>query len=244
MGINGIHDSFAIVVGGSRGLGLDVCRALHQAGARTLSVSRETSQPAMPWEQERLDAADEHAVTRFFAAHAEDFRDRNLLVNFAGSRYNVELVDSDVAEWRACVDSSLLTTYLMLRGFGVACGARAGAIVNMASMHAFAAATGRSAYAAAKAAVVQLTAVAAVELAPSVRVNCIAPGFIATDASNEMIAAGRLDGPGIVGRTPLARLGASEDVTDAVMFLLSDASSFITGETIKVDGGWLSHAEV
>ncbi len=104
--------------------------------------------------------------------------------------------------------------------------------------------SGRSAYAAAKAAVIQLTAVAAVELAPKVRVNCVAPGFVATEASNEMIATGRLDGEAIVRRTPLARLGSVADVTNLVMFLLSDESAFMTGETMKVDGGWLSHAEL
>ena len=115
----------------------------------------------------------------------------------------------------------------------------------MASIHAEAAAAGRSAYASAKAAVVELTAVCAVELAPlRIRVNCIAPGFIATEASNEMIAAGKLDGPGIERRTPLGRLGDPADVTRAALFLLSEESAFITGETIRVDGGWLRHAEV
>jgi NAD(P)-dependent dehydrogenase (short-subunit alcohol dehydrogenase family) len=242
--MRGIDRSFAIVVGGSRGLGADVCRALHEAGARVVSLSRQGAQQATPWEQIGLDAADDQAVERFFAERAGDLRDRNLLVNFAGVRYNVDLADSDVARWRECVDSSLLTTYVMLRGFARACAGRQGAVVNMASMHAYAAARGRSAYAAAKAAVTQLTAVAAIELAPTIRVNGVAPGFIATEASNEMIRAGRLDGDAITRRTPLARLGAVEDVTNSVVFLLSQDSEFITGETLKVDGGWLSHAEV
>lgn len=244
MRMTGIEGSFAIVVGGSRGLGADVCRALHEAGARTVALSRSGAVERTPWEQERLDATDEAAVERFFADRASEVQRRNVLVNFAGSRYNVGLSSSDPAQWRACVDSSLFATYLMLRAFARACGDRPGAVVNMASMHAYAAASGRSAYGAAKAAVAQLTAIAAVELAPTIRVNCVAPGFIATEASNELIAAGRLDGPGIVERTPLARLGGVEDVTNAVMFLLSDESAFITGETVKVDGGWLTHAEV
>jgi len=240
----GIEGSFAIVVGGSRGLGADVCRALHEAGAQTVALSRDGADESTPWEQTLLDAADESAVERFFADRAGDLQGRNLLVNFAGNRYNVDLASSDPTEWRACVESSLLTTYLMLRGLARACGGRPGSVVNMASMHAYAAASGRSAYAAAKAAVAQLTSVAAVELAPSIRVNCVAPGFIATETSNAMIDAGHLDSLGIVRRTPLARLGHVEDVTNAVMFLLSDESAFMTGETIKVDGGWLSHAEV
>jgi NAD(P)-dependent dehydrogenase (short-subunit alcohol dehydrogenase family) len=243
-GLPGIEGSFAIVVGGSRGLGADVCRALHDAGANTVSVSRVGGDRNTPWRQEALDASDHAAVDRFFADRAGDLGARNLLVNCAGLRYNVPLAQSDPAGWRECVESSLFTTYLMMRGFARACGDRPGAIVNISSMHAYVAASGRSAYGAAKAAVAQLTAIAAVELAPSVRVNCVAPGFIATEAFNAMIDAGRLDHPGIVRRTPLARLGQADDVTRAVMFLLSDESRFITGETLKVDGGWLHHAEV
>ena len=184
-------------------------------------------------------------MDRFFEAWSPRLAERNLLVNFAGARYNVPLVDSEPAGWRACVESSLLTTHLMTRGFARVARRRGGAILNMASIHAEAAAAGRSAYASAKAAVVQLTAVCSVELAPlGIRVNCIAPGFIATEASNEMIAAGKLDGAGIERRTPLGRLGDPADVTRAALFLLSEESAFMTGETIRVDGGWLRHAEV
>jgi NAD(P)-dependent dehydrogenase (short-subunit alcohol dehydrogenase family) len=240
-----LDGAVAFVVGGSRGLGADLAAALHHAGARTVAISRRPASPAPPWEQELLDAGDAEAVERFFATWAPRLAKRNLLVNFAGERYNVPLVDSDPAAWKACVESSLLTTYVMTRGFARASQGRRGAILNMASIHASAAAPTRSAYAAAKAAVVQFTAVAAVELAPlGIRVNCIAPGFIATEASNEMIAAGRLDGAAIERRTPMGRLGDPADVTQAAMFLLSEASGFMTGETIRVDGGWLRHAEV
>jgi NAD(P)-dependent dehydrogenase (short-subunit alcohol dehydrogenase family) len=235
----------AFVVGGSRGLGADLAAALHGAGARTVSVSRHPAPADPPWEHEQLDAADPDAVEHLFETWGPELGERNLLVNFAGLRYNVSLVDSDPAAWKECVESSLLTTYVMTRAFARASGGRRGAILNMASIHAEAAAATRTAYASAKAAVVQFTAVAAVELAPlGIRVNCIAPGFIATEASNEMIAAGKLDGAGIRRRTPLGRLGDPADVTRAALFLLSEDSSFVTGETIRVDGGWLRHAEV
>lgn len=242
--MNGIDGSTAVVVGGSRGLGLDACHALHAAGAEVISLSRGPAAEATPWRQVSVDATDEAAVDRFFR---DDFvaNDRsNLLANFAGTRYKATIVDSEVDQWRSCFDSSIFATYLMLRGFGRAVGERPGAVVNMSSLHAQGAAPGRSAYAAAKAAVVQLTAIAAVEFAPAIRVNCIEPGFIATQASLDMIADGRLDGEGIIGRTPLARLGTEPDSTSAVMFLLSDDSGFMTGETLRVDGGWLRHMAV
>jgi NAD(P)-dependent dehydrogenase (short-subunit alcohol dehydrogenase family) len=235
----------AFVVGGSRGLGADLAAALHGAGARVVTVSRNPAPADPPWEQVMLDAADPGAVERLFDAWGPELGERNLLVNFAGQRYNVPLVDADPAAWKECVESSLLTTFVMTRAFARASAGRHGAILNMASIHAKAAAATRTAYASAKAAVVQFTAVAAVELAPlGIRVNCIAPGFIATEASNEMIAAGKLDGDRIRRRTPLGRLGDPEDVTRAALFLLSEESGFVTGETIRVDGGWLRHAEV
>jgi NAD(P)-dependent dehydrogenase (short-subunit alcohol dehydrogenase family) len=240
-----VSDGLAIIVGASQGLGLDVARSLHQDGWNVVTLSRGAPQSAPPWEHELVDAADAGEVDAFYARWSGRFGEGNVLVNFAGSRYNTPLADSDPAAWRACVDSSLFTTYLMTRGFARASGGRPGAIVNMASIHAAGAAPGRSAYAAAKAAVVQLTAVSAVELAPQgIRVNCIAPGFINTEASAAMIAAGALDGAAIERRTPLGRLGEPAEITDVVRFLLSDASRFMTGETLRADGGWLRKSDV
>ena len=156
----------AIVVGASHGLGLDIARSLHDDGWSVVTLSRHAPDASPPWTHELVDAADEGQVDGFFERWSPRFGPRNILVNFAGSRYNIPLVDSEPAAWRACVDASLFTTYLMTRGFARASDGRPGSIVNMASIHAAGAASGRSAYAAAKAAVVQLTAVAAVELAP------------------------------------------------------------------------------
>ncbi|OLM28561.1 3-oxoacyl-[acyl-carrier protein] reductase [Pseudonocardia sp. Ae717_Ps2] len=241
--MSGLDGAFAVVVGGSRGLGAAVAAALHQSGVRTVALSRAGSPEPTPWEQVGCDATDPAQVEAFFQDRSDDLRNRALLVNFAGVRNNAPLTDSDPAVWHDCVQSSLFSTYLALRGF--ARHSRGpGAVVNMASIHARAAAPGRTAYAAAKAAVEQLTAVAAVELAPRIRVNCIAPGFIATQASTDMIARGALDGASLERRTPLGRLGEVDDITRAALFLLSEDSSFITGETLRVDGGWLRHAEV
>jgi NAD(P)-dependent dehydrogenase (short-subunit alcohol dehydrogenase family) len=240
-----MSEGLAIVVGASQGLGVDIARSLHDDGWNVVALSRHPPDTSPPWTHELVDAADESQVNDFFERWSPRFGPRNVLVNFAGSRYNTALVDSEPSAWRACVDASLFTTYLMTRGFARACAGRPGSIVNMASIHAAGAAPGRSAYAAAKAAVVQLTAVAAVELAPQgIRVNCIAPGFISTEASAQMIASGALDGAAIERRTPLGRLGEPAEITAVVRFLLGDDSRFVTGETLRADGGWLRRSEV
>jgi NAD(P)-dependent dehydrogenase (short-subunit alcohol dehydrogenase family) len=240
-----VSDGLAIVVGASQGLGLDVAHALHGDGWRIVTLSRHAPAALPPWEHELVDATDDVDVDGFFARWSDRLGARNVLVNFAGARYNMPLVESDPAAWLACVDSSIVTTYLMTRGFARASGGRPGAIVNMASIHATGAAPGRSAYAAAKAAVVQFTAVSAIELAPlGIRVNCVAPGFINTDASASMIASGALDGGAIERRTPLGRLGEPAEITAVVRFLLGNESRFVTGETLRADGGWLRHSQV
>ena len=150
---------------------------------------------------------------------------RNVLVNFAGARYNVPVPPTGIRGLARVRRLEPLHHVSDDPRFARASAGRPGAIVNMASIHAGGAAPGRSAYAAAKAAVMQLTAVSAVELAPQgIRVNCVAPGFIHTEASAAMIASGALDGAAIERRTPLGRLGDPAEITAVVRFLLSDES--------------------
>ena len=113
-----------------------------------------------------------------------------------------------------------------------------GSIVNMASEVAFSGSPGLVHYVTSKAAVIGLTRVLARELGPSqIRVNAIAPGFIPTEGSQTMTAASQYD----VGPTPLGRLGQPGDLLGALAFLISDESAFITGQTLLVNGGRLSH---
>ena len=113
-----------------------------------------------------------------------------------------------------------------------------GSIVNMASEVAFSGSPGLVHYVTSKAAIIGLTRVLARELGPSqIRVNAIAPGFIPTEGSTTMTAEDQYD----VGPTPLGRLGQPADLLGALAFLISDESAFITGQTLLVNGGRLSH---
>jgi len=116
-------------------------------------------------------------------------------------------------------------------------GASFVAISSVTSMQGFA---GRAAYSASKAGVDGLVRALAVEYAPKVRVNAVAPGFVMTDIARANIASGVIDDGLILDRTPMGRWGTPADIAKAIGFLLSDASNWVTGTSIAVDGGWLS----
>jgi len=116
--------------------------------------------------------------------------------------------------------------------------------VTISSLQAFAPLAGRVAYAAAKGGVVAMTRSLAAEWAPRVRVNSVAPGYVATPMVMELVAQGRVDPNAVNRRTPFGRMAEPAEVASAVLFLASDEASYITGETIMVDGGWVSSAGV
>ena len=131
-------------------------------------------------------------------------------------------------------------TYLMCKSVGAhMVKRRAGAIVNISSIVGLAGFPRRNAYGAAKAGVIMLTRSLASEWgAMGIRVNCIAPGYIRTPLVVALIDARKVDIERVERRTPMARLGRPEEIAQAAAYLSSDWSSFVTGATLSVDGGW------
>ena len=119
-----------------------------------------------------------------------------------------------------------------------------GCIINITSIQAFAPFPRRVAYASAKAGLAMMTRVLAAEWAPRVRVNAVAPGFIWTDLVRNIAEEGAIDVGAVNRRTPQQRMGSPDDVAKACLFLASDDASFATGETLVIDGGWLSYGYV
>jgi NAD(P)-dependent dehydrogenase (short-subunit alcohol dehydrogenase family) len=164
------------------------------------------------------------------------------LVNCAGVRLRTALVDLELDEWDHVLRVNLTGTFLGIQALArswIAAG-KAGAVVNVGSTTSFSAVAGQPHYCASKAGVAMLTKAAALELAQyGIRVNAVAPGPIVTPMLQT-----RLDEPGqeewLTAQVPLGRLGHTSDVAAAMLFLLSDEASFITGVTLPVDGGWLT----
>ncbi len=243
-----LQGKVVLVTGGSRGIGLETARLLLDQEARVVICARK---------QEGLDAArealgggdrllavqahiaEEEQVERLFGAALDRFGRLDVLVNNVGMNLlTPSVVDADVGAWRKIIDTNLTGTYLCSRRAAqVMRGQGKGKIVSVSSLAARQAAPGMGVYGVAKAGIEALTRVLAAELAPfNVQVNAVAPsmvmtGFSAPFWSNEELC------KKIVATIPAGRLAEPLDVAHVVLFLASDASGFITGQTLVVDGG-------
>lgn len=243
----GINGRVALVTGGSRGIGAAVARALAEAGARVMLNGRDGAALTRVAEGIRAsggrveigiaDLTDEMAVRRLRQDAEDALGSVELLIACAGGGApDTPLADEAVAQWRATLEANLTATFLTLKTFLPPMYARrAGAVVTMSSSAGRQASGASAGYAAAKAGVQALTRQAAQEAAAhNVRINAIAPSAIVTDRLAAMPDKARLQ---IAENFPLKRLGEVGDVAAACLFLLSDASSWITGTTLDIAGG-------
>ena len=239
-----------VVTGAGRGLGREFALHLAQQGARVLAVDlreellRETTAAAQARSLEVATAVTDVSSGRQTATLGDHARRAlgglDALVNNAAvveglTRRGFDEIDED--EWDRVLAVNVKGTWLCARALvGLMRDAGGGSIVNMASEVAFSGSPGLAHYVASKAAVVGLTRALARELGPSqIRVNAIAPGFIPTQASQGMLAEAQYD----TSTTPLGRVGQPADLLGALAFLVSDESSFVTGQTLLVNGGRL-----
>lgn len=220
-----------VVVGGGSGLGAATAALLRSQGDTVVVADL----PGTAADVE-VDVTDEGGVEALFEGVVAEHGRFHGVVNCAGTSTLSRVVDHDAAEWRRIVDVCLTGAFLVLKHAGrrVADG---GALVSLTSLNARQPGTGLAAYCAAKAGVVALTEVAALEFAPRrVRVNAVAPGLVVTP-----LTAPAMDIPGVkdeyVANTPLGRPGSPQEIAASVRYLLSDDAAWITGETLDVNGG-------
>jgi NAD(P)-dependent dehydrogenase (short-subunit alcohol dehydrogenase family) len=164
------------------------------------------------------------------------------VVNCAGVSKPHESISLPPADWARMVDVQLNGAFYFVQACAKHMIDKGGAIVFITSTNAEAAFPRRAAYCCAKAGVAMLTKVLAIEWAEKgIRVNAVGPAYVATEMTQRNIAAGNVNEAQIKARIPLGRLAQPADVADAVSFLLSDNASFITGQSLYVDGGWLAY---
>jgi NAD(P)-dependent dehydrogenase (short-subunit alcohol dehydrogenase family) len=232
----------AVVTGAASGIGAAVARQLADHGVRVGVLDRDAEGAQRVADEVGglalvADVADSAAVADGLERADRELGGVRHLVNNAGVgnlKRLQDYTDRDVdLIWRVNVSG----TFWGLRAAATMLAANGGgSIVNLASVSGVRPTRGEAPYAAAKAAVVALSQAAALELAPHIRVNCVSPGFVRTPL-NEMLAADDAMRGAIEAGTPLARVGTAEEVADLVLFLLSDASSYLTGQNIVLDGG-------
>lgn len=242
----------ALVTGSTRGIGRAVAEAMAAAGARVAVTSRDAA-AAQAVAAELgggavglgADLTREDGPSTLVGAAVEVLGGLDVLVNNAGMAMVAGAVELSPADWRRTIELDLSAVFFCAREaarFMLAQGS--GAIVNVSSIQAFTPLARRVAYATAKAGVVGMTRALAAEWAPTVRVNAVAPGYVETQMVEELVRAGRLDAGAVAARTPLGRMARPEEIAAAVVFLASDAASYVTGETLMVDGGWTTWAAI
>lgn len=227
----------ALISGGTRGIGLACCRLFSRMGYDVTALYARDEAAAEAARAQlgqvrfvRCDVSDEEEVRRTLAAEGA----LDVLVNNAGIDLWRQVQDTAYDEWRRVMDVNAGGAFLLTKYAVPAMLARGGAIVNVSSVWGVKGGSCESAYSASKGAVIAFTAALSKELAPAVRVNCVAPGAIDTPMNAGYSPEERRE---IEGRIPLGRFGRAEEVAEAVYFLA--VNRYITGQTLCVDGGGL-----
>lgn len=245
-----LRGTTALVTGGGRGLGLGIARGLAAHGSRVVIAGRDEATLATALAELKglgaeaaahpVDVAREDSIAALDAFVADRFGAIDVLVNNAGINPYYRAAElTPLAEWQQVIDVNLTGVFLCCRIFGARILAQGrGSIVNITSVAGHVGLAKTAAYFAAKGGVELLTRSHALDWAgKGVRVNTIAPGYFEID-----LTAGMRDHPVLADRllaqTPMKRFGAPREIAGAAVFLASSASSYVTGQSFLVDGGW------
>jgi 3-oxoacyl-[acyl-carrier protein] reductase len=235
--------SLAVVSGGTRGIGLALSRRLMKLGHRVVALYHSDDAGARAAASEglhvlRMDVANPDSVaqgsTEILTSHGAPA----VLVNNAGINVDKPFLSMTTQDWQRVVDTNLSGVFHLCRALVPAMLDEGGVVVNIGATTGIRPRLNGANYCASKAGLLQLTKCLALELAPRVRVNCLIPGMTETE---ELVTRFRLDDPAsraqVLDAIPQRRIGAPEDVADALEFLVSPSSAMMTGQKLIVDGG-------
>ncbi len=240
----------ALVTGASKGLGAHFAHTLATAGASVAVAARDASACETVCAKLRdngvkavavaMDVSSRASVEAAVTKAASELGGLDILISNAGVTQTVPLIDQDEIGWDRIFDTNLKGAFLVGQAAAriMRDNRSGGSIINVASILGHRVAGQVAAYAASKAALVQLTKSMALEWARyGIRVNALCPGYIATDLNQEFLASDA--GQALIKRIPQRRFGSLEDLDGPLMFLCSNASSYVTGSSLVADGGHL-----
>ncbi len=231
----------ALITGGAGGIGQAIANLLAEQQAQVI-VNYRRSLPDAGHRAVQADVSSQDNVARMFAQIASDYGRLDILVNNAGINRDGALADLTEAMWEEVIATNLKGPFLCCQAAAPLMHKNGGgAIINIASESAIRGRAGACNYIAAKAGLIGLTKALAKELAPAIRVNCIAVGVVRTE---ELVARMNLHEQErmrrVVAEVPMGRLGTPAEVAQAVLFLASADSSYVTGQVLAVGGGrWM-----
>ena len=242
-----LNGKVALITGASSGLGRHFSKTLSEAGA-TVILSARRMDNLLELQKElngkshifSLDVTSTESVEQLFKEIKKEFGSADILVNNAGVNDTRRFKDLDEKSWNYVLETNLNGAYRVAKKFTdlLSEQKKPGSVINIASILGLRVGLNLTSYSAAKAGLVQLTKSMALELARSgIRVNAIAPGYILTEINDEFFQT--KEGQSYIKRIPMNRLGLESELDGLLLLLASDASSFMTGSIIPVDGGHL-----